>query len=71
LFAATGTIFGAGDGETTFNVPDFRGRLVGTPPGKPFNYEGTGIPMTPVIATGDGEVLAGIVRLLYRGPEER
>jgi phage-related tail fiber protein len=26
LFAAIGTTFGAGDGSTTFNVPDFRGR---------------------------------------------
>lgn len=27
LFAAIGTIFGAGDGSTTFNVPDMRGRF--------------------------------------------
>lgn len=27
LFAAIGTAFGAGDGSTTFNVPDFRGRV--------------------------------------------
>ena len=26
LFAAIGTVFGVGDGSTTFNVPDFRGR---------------------------------------------
>ena len=26
LFAAIGTTFGVGDGSTTFNVPDFRGR---------------------------------------------
>jgi microcystin-dependent protein len=26
LFSAIGTIFGAGDGSTTFNVPDMRGR---------------------------------------------
>lgn len=26
LFAAIGTTFGAGDGSTTFNLPDFRGR---------------------------------------------
>lgn len=26
LFAAIGTTFGAGDGSTTFNVPDLRGR---------------------------------------------
>lgn len=28
LFAAIGTAFGAGDGTTTFNVPDLRGRAV-------------------------------------------
>lgn len=27
LFAAIGTAFGAGDGATTFNVPDLRGRV--------------------------------------------
>jgi microcystin-dependent protein len=28
LFAVTGTAYGAGDGSTTFNVPDLRGRVV-------------------------------------------
>ena len=28
LFAAIGTTFGAGDGRTTFNLPDFRGEFV-------------------------------------------
>lgn len=28
LFAAIGTTFGVGDGSTTFNVPDMRGRVV-------------------------------------------
>ncbi len=28
LFAAIGTVFGAGDGSTTFNLPDARGRAV-------------------------------------------
>lgn len=27
LFAVIGTIYGAGDGSTTFNLPDFRGRV--------------------------------------------
>lgn len=27
LFAAVGTVYGAGDGSTTFNVPDLRGRV--------------------------------------------
>lgn len=29
LFAAIGTAYGAGDGSTTFNVPDLRGRVPG------------------------------------------
>lgn len=29
LFLLTGTAFGTGDGSTTFNLPDFRGRLFG------------------------------------------
>lgn len=28
LFALLGTVFGAGDGSTTFNVPDLRGRVI-------------------------------------------
>ena len=28
LFAAIGTVYGAGDGSTTFNVPDLSGRVV-------------------------------------------
>ena len=28
LFAAIGTVYGAGDGQTTFNLPDLRGRAV-------------------------------------------
>lgn len=28
LFAALGTLYGAGDGSTTFNVPDYRGRVI-------------------------------------------
>jgi microcystin-dependent protein len=29
LFSAIGTAFGAGDGSTTFNIPDTRGRVIG------------------------------------------
>jgi hypothetical protein len=28
LWAVLGETFGKGDGETTFNIPDFRGRVV-------------------------------------------
>jgi len=31
LFAAYGTIYGAGDGSTTFGVPDLRGRVIAHP----------------------------------------
>jgi microcystin-dependent protein len=31
LFAAVGTTYGAGDGTTTFNLPDLRGRVVASP----------------------------------------
>jgi hypothetical protein len=30
LFALTGTTYGAGDGSTTFNLPDKRGRVSAT-----------------------------------------
>ena len=43
LFAVTGTIFGAGDGSTTFNLPELRGEFLrgwddgrGADPGRPF-----------------------------------
>ncbi len=36
LFSAIGTTWGSGDGSTTFNLPDFRGRVpVGVNPGGP------------------------------------
>ena len=31
LFALIGTTYGAGDGSTTFNVPDMRGRVIAAP----------------------------------------
>lgn len=36
LFAAIGTAFGVGDGSTTFNVPDYRGRTIAGPNGGTF-----------------------------------
>jgi microcystin-dependent protein len=44
LFAVIGTTFGSGDGSTTFNIPDFRGR---TPIGS-----GTGSGLTPRTLAG-------------------
>lgn len=48
LFALFGTTFGAGDGSTTFNLPDFRGRL---PFGK--DASGTGSTLGGTFGTKD------------------
>jgi microcystin-dependent protein len=53
LFAAIGTTFGAGDGATTFNLPDLRGRVaIGT-------GQGAGLTNRALGATGgeEGHVL--------------
>ena len=42
LFAIYGTTYGAGDGETTFNVPDFRNRVLWG--GETAGYIGAGLP---------------------------
>lgn len=45
LFAVTGTTYGSGDGSTTFNLPDLRGRLpMGAGTGVGLNSSGTGAP---------------------------
>lgn len=52
LFGAIGTTWGAGDGSTTFNVPDLRGRSpVGTSPGG----LGTDRPSARALAATGGE----------------
>lgn len=49
LFTAIGTTFGSGDGSTTFNVPDFRGRA-------PIGVgQGTGLTNRALAATGGEE----------------
>ena len=53
LFALTGTAFGAGDGSTTFNVPDLRGR---TPFGQD-NMGGTAASRITSSATFDGTTI--------------
>lgn len=50
LFAAIGTAYGAGDGSTTFNVPDLRGRVVA---GK----EDTATRLTSAVSGVDGATL--------------
>lgn len=45
LFAVIGTTYGAGDGSTTFNLPDLRGRMpLGAGTGVGLNASGTGKP---------------------------
>ncbi len=45
LFAVIGTTFGAGDGSSTFNLPDFKGRMaVGLGQGTGGGASGTGAP---------------------------
>lgn len=51
LFAAIGTTWGVGNGTTTFNVPDFRGR---TPVGA---GTGTGLTARAVAASGGAETV--------------
>jgi microcystin-dependent protein len=49
LYSAIGTIFGPGNGSSTFNIPDFRGR---TPIG---SGTGTGLTNRPLGSTGGEE----------------
>jgi len=63
LFAAYGTTYGAGDGSTTFNVPDYRGRALfgddnmgGTTAGR-ITSAGSGISGTTLGATGGAETV--------------
>lgn len=52
LFTAIGTVWGAGDGTTTFNVPDLRGRA---PVGA---GQGTGLTNRALAANGGAETVA-------------
>lgn len=58
LFAVIGTKFGTGDGGSTFNVPDYRGRVgvgrddMGGPAAKRVTAGGSGIVGTNIGATG-------------------
>jgi microcystin-dependent protein len=50
LFDAIGTAYGAGDGSTTFNIPDLRGRTV-------FGYESTDSAFDAIGKTGGAQVV--------------
>lgn len=63
LFAVIGTTYGAGDASTTFNVPDYRGRVpVGVGTGTGGGASGTGLP------TG-GDALTEVSRGTWKGEE--
>lgn len=48
LFAVIGTTYGSGNGSTTFNLPDLRGRFpMGAGTGTGLNSSGTGVPSGP------------------------
>ena len=64
LFAAIGTTFGAGDGSTTFNIPDLRGRApfgrdnMGGTAANRLTAAGSGITGTTLGAAGGAETVA-------------
>ena len=63
LFAAIGTTFGAGDGSTTFNLPDLRGRVaagvdnMGGSAANRVTSGGSGIAGTTLGASGGAETV--------------
>ena len=54
LFGVIGTVYGIGDGSTTFNVPDMRGRL-------PLGQDDMGGTPKGVVTDPDADVLGGEV----------
>lgn len=63
LFSAIGTTYGSGDGSTTFNVPDMRGRSpVGVGTGAGGGASGTGLP-------SGGSALTAVSRATWLGAE--
>ena len=63
LFAVIGTAYGTGDGSTTFNVPDLRGRVpLGVGTGLGGGASGTGLPAA-------GDALTAVSRGTWKGAE--
>lgn len=56
LFSAIGTVYGSGDGSTTFNLPDFRNRTPwGSNASNSFGYLNAGLPnITGSFSASDG-----------------
>jgi len=63
LFGVISTTYGAGDGSTTFNVPDMRGRIpIGVGTGIGGGASGTGLP-------AGGSALTAVARAGWKGSE--
>lgn len=60
LFAAIGTLFGAGDGSTTFNLPDMRGEFA-----RGFD-DGRGVDTGRTFASHQNDELKGHTHLYYK-----
>ena len=55
LFAIYGTTYGAGDGSTTFKLPDFRNRYIcGVDNSLAFGYVSAGLPNLGLVTTSNG-----------------
>ena len=76
LFAVIGTTFGVGDGSTTFNVPDFRGRVPAAPEGVVFPSIGDVVGIAsnqieaanlPPLSVSDVQVAAGTGETVLNG----
>ena len=55
LFAVTGTTYGAGDGSTTFNVPQLQGKMPQGFDGNTYNLAGTGGANTVTVAVTNNQ----------------
>lgn len=63
LYSEIATVYGAGDGSTTFNLPDMRGRVpVGVGTGAGGGASGTGLP-------SGGAALTAVARATWKGAE--
>jgi len=57
LFAVIGTVYGAGNGSSTFNVPDLEGKLPQGYDGSTYNMAGTGGANTVTVAVTNNQAV--------------
>lgn len=70
LFTAISTTYGAGDGSTTFNVPDYRGRIpIGAGTGVGDGSSGSGAPSGTAMSAVTRGSWAGATRVLLSANE--